>query len=253
MSTSAIAVSLAIMLHETFHFLTSVLLGANPSGITAFELLGNFDGLTPAGLIALGVSGSVANLLLLLVGWLILTKRALSSSSGLAAWYLFSFNGMLITTKMMGESIFGFGDWITVAQNMPDAMVFRGAVLLISAIGIVLMVRLSGKYLVFLLPYSDTRSRVVRAIRIIIVGALTSAVLVLVAALLRPIGTERDILLAFGAGVAPFVPLMFVARVVARSKHTGEVIGDRIGWILTLAAFLCAMIFWIGFGRGIST
>jgi hypothetical protein len=252
MSSSAVSVSLALMLHESFHFLASALLGSAPTLITAFEMLGSFGDLTRMGLIVLGISGSVANVLLLSVGWSMLIKPTPSLNTKLAAWYLFSFNGMLITTKMIGESIFGFGDWITVAQNMSDPMIVRGAVLVLGVLGVVLMVRLSGKYLGSLLPGSDAKHNGARAIRIISIGALTSGAMVFVAAALRPVGIERTILLAIGAGLAPFVPMGFAVRVVGNSRLNGGADYGREGLILPFAAILCTLIFWLGFGRGIS-
>jgi hypothetical protein len=153
---------------------------------------------------------------------------------------------------MIGEAIFGLGDWITVAQTMASPTLFRAAVLAIGVVGVLLMVRLSGKYLAGLLPISNQRNSGPKAMRIILVGALTSVVLVLVAAALAPVGIGRGIALAIGAGLAPFVPLAFTARVVAGLEQTGVVDYANNEWLLLVAAILCALIFWLGFGPGIS-
>jgi hypothetical protein len=252
LASSVIAVSLAIMLHELAHLLAGSLVGGSPTLLTAIELQGDFSSLTPAGLVVLGASGSVANVLLLVAGTWFLSRRELGPDAALTAWFLFSVNGMLLTTKMIGESVVGFGDWITVVGHLPGSLALRFILLGIGTAGVIWMVRASGGALARLLPPGAQAKRIAAARRIVMIGAGASAVLVLGASLPVPLGTTRTVLLALGAGLAPFVPMFFTPRVVGRALGTGSGEVDSGGWPWLVGAGACTLILWLAFGPGIS-
>jgi hypothetical protein len=147
------------MLHELAHLFAGSLVGGSPSLSTAIELQGDFSSLTPAGFVVLGASGSVANVLLLVAGAWFLSRRELGPDAALTAWFLFSVNEMLLTTKMIGESVVGFGDWITLVGHLPGSLALRFILLGIGTAGVIWMVRASGGALARLLPPGEQAKR----------------------------------------------------------------------------------------------
>jgi hypothetical protein len=251
-ASSVIAVGPAIMLHELAHLFAGVLAGGSPSLLTAVELQGDFSGLTQVGYVILGASGSLANAMLLLAGAWFMTYQDLSPDAALTAWFVFSVNGMLLTTKLIGETLAGFGDWNTVVSHLPGSITLRLILFGVGIAGVIWMVRSSGRLLAGQLPAGSPAKRAAAAKRIVLVGASASAVLVTGAAIRAPQGMTQAVLLALAAGLGPFVPMYFTHRVVARRPEAGS--GDFAvgGWTWILSAVICTLVLWLAFGPGIA-
>ncbi|MGE0353402.1 MAG: hypothetical protein AB7Q69_09195 [Gemmatimonadales bacterium] len=251
-ASSVITVGLAMMCHESAHVLAGWLAGGSPTMITSTETLGDFRSLSPAGLVALGISGSVINLLFSLLGWWILRRASGTPELRLTAWFFFAVNGMLVVSKMLGEPLAGFGDWMTVLRPLPGTNWLRILVVLLGGMGMVIMVRRSGTALGELLPSGEPSRRMADARRIVAIGAAASAVLVLGGAAANPVGTTRGMLLALGAGLGPFVPMTFAIRHIRRATSKYGVSGSAARWPWLLAAAATTLVTWFVVGPGLS-
>jgi hypothetical protein len=247
-----VAVGLAIMLHELAHLVAGVLVGGSPALMTATELHGDFGSLSKGGFVLLGASGSVANALLMMAGFWVGSWREEHNALALAAWFMIAVNGMLLGTKMIGESVVGFGDWMTVASQSSAPGLLRVMLFIIGVALTIWMVRVSGRRLAKLLPSGKAEERAQAARRVVLNGALASAVLVIGAALPAPTEALPTMALALVAGLAPFIPMIFSARRVRRESTVRSVSTASGGWPLQLAAIACALVLWLGFGPGIS-
>jgi len=113
---------------------------------------------------------------------------------------------------MMIEPLAGFGDWVTVLNPLPAKVLFRVLAALVGTAGLVVMIRLSGKTLGSLLPAGKPAERTAQARRIVYIGAASAAVLVLGRSVASPVGTIHAMLLALGAGLGPFLPMLGATR-----------------------------------------
>jgi hypothetical protein len=248
---SVLTVGLAIVCHEAAHILAGLLAGGTPTLWTPTEVRGDFTSLSPAGFVALGVSGSVVNVVLGALGWWMLQQSSKTGERQLLAWFLFAVNGMLVTTKMMGEPIAGFGDWMTVLRPLPATTALRLVVAVLGFAGVAVMVRRTGPALAALVPPGEARERVAEARRILVVGAVASTILVLGSCVMSPIATTRATLLALGAGLGPFIPMLFGLRFVRRVPSSLTAPLERGGWLWPVAAGATVIAIWFVIGPGI--
>ena len=64
------------------------------------------------------------------------------------------------------------------------------------------------------------------------------------------LGAARGVLLALGAGLGPFVPMMFATRFAARISGAGN--GVSGGWPWFVAPAVTLVVMWFVFGPGIA-
>ena len=250
-ATTILTVGLAFMCHELGHVIAGRIAGGTPTLLTAIQVLGDFETLTPAGFIALGISGSLVNLMFCGLGWWGLKQKTGRADFQLAAWFFFTINGLLITTKMMIEPLAGFGDWMTVLNPLPATVLFRILAALVGTAGLVVMIRLSGKTLGSLLPAGKPAERIAQARRIVYIGAAAAAVLVLGSSVANPVGTVQAMLLALGAGLGPFLPMLGAARLAQRTPPGEPLPRSQGGWGWLAAAGIMTFTMWFFFGPGI--
>jgi hypothetical protein len=249
---SIITVGFALMAHEFGHLVVAWCTKSTPTLITAVEVRGDFETLSPAGFVALGISGSLVNFLFLVLGGVMLSQNPANRGTQLAAWYLFAFNGVLLTSKMLIEPIAGFGDWMTILRPFPATNVLRGMVAVLGFLGIIFFIRRSGAALAPFLSERDANLRAKEARQIISLGGIGAIILVAGAALASPQDMTRAILLYLGAGVGPFFPLVFSIR--HASKHPKYFAEHSAGplWPWAATAGIVMILMWFVIGPGIS-
>ena len=143
-AASSFVTGIALMGHEWAHVLAGWLAGGTPTLVTSTEVLGDYSSLTTPGFVALGFSGSAFNVVLCAFGWWGLQRFAGGDDALLTAWFCYAINGMLVTTKMIGESLAGWGDWMTILNHLPLPTVMRGLVCATGLTGLIVMVRSAG-------------------------------------------------------------------------------------------------------------
>lgn len=250
-ASSIFTVGTAMIFHELAHAAAGWMAGGSPTLVTATEVRGDFASLSPAGFAALGVSGSLVNVLFCVVAGWVLARRSISADLRLGAWFVFAFNGMLVATKMMAEPLAGFGDWMTVLRRMPMATFGRGLVTAAGTAAVVFMVRRSGKALAQLVPDAAPARRRAEALRIVLAGAAAAAMLLLGSAVAVPGEKSRGILLALGV-LGPFIPMLFTARIVPRHPASDASAPARTRWPWVVAAGITAALLWFVFGPGLA-
>ena len=251
-AVSIITIGLAMVLHECGHVLTGWMLGGRPTLLSTTEVLGDFDSLSPWGFVLFGASGSIVNLIFCAFGWWVLKRRPATAELRLAAWFFFAANGFLVTTKMMGEAIAGFGDWMTILHSFPAVNTLRIVVAILGTAGVALLVRRTGAELARILPPGDPSLRAAEARRIIGIGAAAAFVLALGGGIASPIPTTRAILLSAGAVTAPFLPMLFGIRFLNRASSEQVGALRYAGWPWTVAAGVVAVVMWFVVGPGIN-
>lgn len=250
-AAAALTVSLAVMCHEAGHVVAGRLAGGSPTLITATETKGDFDALSPGGFVALGVSGSLVNVIFAALGWGVLRRGPATAEARLTAWFFFGVNGMIVALKMLGEPLMGFGDWMTILRPFPALGVTRIAAAAAGAAAVAFMVRRSGAALARLIPGDDPSPRRKEALRIVGVGALAATAQLLVASVMSPVPAARATLLAVGAGLGPFAALLFGVRFIAKMKQETVEEARPGGWPWYLAAVAATAVLWFVVGPGL--
>lgn len=251
-ASSVIAIGLGVMCHESAHVIAGWMMGGSPTLMTATEVRGDFSALSPVGFVALGISGSIINLLFCILGWWGLNRKATSDEFQLFAWFFFAVNGMLVTMKMVFEPLIGIGDWMTILGPFQAITYLRILVTALGVAGMVLMVRRSGALLAMLIPSGETSDRRVEAFRIVLIGAIASILLVLGSSIANPAWGVREILLALGAGLGPFIPMIFSVRFVSRYQSKKTTLTETGKWPLFWGAGITIITMWFIFGPGIT-
>jgi hypothetical protein len=250
-SASVLTVGTAMIFHELGHIAAGRMAGGTPRLLTATEVRGEFASLSHSGLVALGLSGSLVNLLLCLLGWWVLARRSISAELRLNAWFCFAFNGLIAATKMTSEPLAGFGDWMTVLGWMPGNAVYR---LLVAAAGVaalILLVKRSRVALARLLGDETAAGRRAEALQVVLTGAAAAAVLVLGEGLAAPEHKTRAMLLSLGV-LGPFVPMLFVARALPAYAATTACAPARATWPWVVGAGITAAVLWFVVGPGVA-
>jgi hypothetical protein len=250
--SSVIAVGLAMMCHELGHVLAGSLAGGTPTLITSTEVKGDFDSLSPAGFVALGISGFVVNVIFCVVAWWIARRRPAVAELQLLAWFSFAVNGMLVMMGAAVEPLFGFGDWMTILHALPGTALLRVLFTVLGTIGLIVMTRRAGYALGRLLPTGDPGHRMAEARRVVLIGAAVVAILVVGSSVANPIGTTRGTLLALGAGLGPFLPMMAGTRFVPRSLPGSDLTRTNGGILWVVASVAVTAVLWFVFGPGIA-
>jgi len=250
-ASAVLTVSLAAMCHEAGHVLAGRMAGGSPTLITATETKGDFDALSPAGFVALGISGSLVNVVFAALGWWALRRRPATAEGRLTAWFFFGVNGMIAALKMMGEPMMGFGDWMTILKPFPALGATRVAAAAAGTVAVAFMVRRSGAALSGLLPSGDPPRRRAEALRVISIGALASSVLLLIASVMSPLGLTRATLLALAAGLGPFFALLFGVRFVRGAEPEASEGAKPGGWPWYLGAVAVTSLLWFVVGPGL--
>lgn len=251
-TTSILAVGLAMVCHESGHVVAGRLAGGTPTLMTSTEVKGDFEDLSPAGFVALGLSGSIVNVVLGAIGLVLLKRSDASAALRLFAWYSFSVNGLIVTTAMLGESLVGFGDWMTILRPFEAATPLRYLAALIGAAGLIVMVRRSGALLRHVVPPAEPARRSAEARRLVALGGAAAIVLVLGSSVASPIGATRGSLLALGAGLGPFIPMMFATRFVSRFPSETQDPPREGGRIWLVGACVTVVVLWFLVGPGIA-
>ncbi|MGE0552987.1 MAG: hypothetical protein AB7R55_06125 [Gemmatimonadales bacterium] len=249
-AASVLTVGVAFTSHEAAHALVGWLAGGHPTLLTATEVRGDFDELTRWGRAALGGAGTVANLLLAALGWWGY-RRSRGARPRLVSWFFFALNGSLVGTKMIGEALAGWGDWMTILRPWPQVNALRWVIAILGLVWVALVVRKAGPALARLLPAGLPRERVAAARRLLAIGMLATAALVLGASVANPAGSARGMLLATGAALGSFAPLFFAARFAQTVPPDPEPETRGAGWPWLAAAGVVTLTLWLVVGPGI--
>jgi len=249
-AASLLATGLAFTCHEAAHALAGWLAGGHPTLLTATEVLGDFDSLTRWGRAALGGAGTAANLLLAGLGWWG-HQRARGALPRLTSWFFYALNGSLVGTKMMGEALAGWGDWMTILQPWPQVELLRFVVAALGLVVVGFVVRTAGPALAALLPPDEPPERVAAARRLVAIGTVAAAVLILGASVANPAGTTRSMLLAGGATLGSCAPLFLAARFARQLPPEPLTEASEPRWPWLAAAAVVALTLWLVVGPGI--
>jgi hypothetical protein len=250
-ASSLIVVGLAMVVHECAHVVAGMLAGGTPTLLTATEVKGDFDSLSPAGFVSFGFSGTLINLLFCALGWWGLNRASASAEFRLAAWILFSVNGIIVGTETLFETVAGWGDWATILNPLPGTLMLRVVFAILGAAFLIFMVKRSAATLATLVQPGEPRQRVAEARRIVLIGAIAAAVLVVGGNIFNPVGSTRGVLLGLGAGVGPFALMMLGARFVGRFPSTEAPQPVKRVWPWLAAGIATTLVTWFVFGPGI--
>ncbi len=203
------------------------------------------------------VSGPIIIILIALIGFGLLRKMPAKSTTARFSLFLFFItNACISVTYLILGPLLGFGDWMTVAQILPNQRLARGLLTVAGALAMWrLLLIVTREFARFVSQAPGDKVKV--AFGISWTCFFTMGVLGLVAGLLSPLGlgnpTETFFLLGNGFGGC-WILLLAAGRVTSteysdlRTSWPG--IGPSNTWVIS--GVIVTAIFVLGFGRGIA-
>jgi hypothetical protein len=251
---ACVAYASAVALHELGHALAGYAVGGRPTLISSTDVRGDWGDVGALDFVLLGVSGSLVNWLLAILGIVWYRRSGDSSRAKLFPWLLISVNGFLAATYMIVSPLFGVGDWMTILRRFEPQLILRIFVVVIGANVTLAWFGLVAKWLGHIVIGVPESRRVEIAGRLAMTAWLTGGAVTGAAALWSPIGVPRALLLAVLSSMGATFLMLPAARLAksprwANATTAWNGIGPSLGWIGI--GLLSAAVFIFVFGPGI--
>lgn len=244
-------------LHESTHAIVGSFLGAELLLVTSNSVLwGDFSAVLDRGLMLYTMSGPSIIIVTALISFGLLKKTSAKSST--ARFFLFLFfttNACIAVSYLTVGPLLGFGDWMDLAQILPNPGIARGLLTVTGALatwGLLLIVNRQFAQFVSQAPGDKVRV----AFGISWTCFLTMGVLGLVAGLLSPVGlgNPTEIFLLLGQSFSACWILFLAAGRVASTEYSDSIaswvgIGPSNTWVIS--GVVVSAVFVFGFGLGI--
>lgn len=237
----------AIVLHEAGHYVAGLLVGGAPTLLSTTDLRGSWEGVSAAGLVAIGASGSMVNVVLAVAGWLLARARPRSAALRWLAWLTVAVNGFIVGLYMIVSPALDFGDWNTILRSFAWHQGLRVAFVLIGIVATLRWFQLVRNLAGGAVPGlgAGWGAPLVRIVW------LASGALAAAAALLSPLGWRWAIPISIGSTLGTTWPMVVAARAAARgaSGDGGETLRASPAWIAAGSA--TALVLVLVFGPGV--
>jgi len=242
-----IVYAVAVVLHEAAHYVAGLLVGGTPTLLSTTDLRGTWAGVSAAGMVAIGASGSAVNVVLAAAGWLLARSRPRSAALRWLAWLLVAVNGFLVGLYMIVSPALDFGDWNTILRSFPWHTALRVVFVAIGVVATLRCFRLVRRLAAGAVPglAAGWGAPLVR------IAWLAAGTLAVAAALLSPLGWRWAIPLSIGSTLGTTWPMLIAARAAAReaAPDDGATLRASPAWIA--AGCVTAAVFVFVFGPGV--
>jgi hypothetical protein len=252
-SIAIVAYAIANIFHEGVgHGGACVLTGCIPEAMSSIHFSGDEAGVSDAGRRWIAAGGSIANLVLGLFAWALLT-RARSPQWRVFLWLLAFVNLLQAAGYLLFSGVGNIGDWAVVVAGWQPAWAWRAGLAVVGAAMYVWVARECARAIA---PLVDARSpdRERRARRLAWTAYFTGGILYCISGLLNPLG---PLLLLISAAAASFGGTSAFLWCTSWLRHPSFAASDdppasvtrHRGWIA--AGIVTAIVFVAVLGRGV--
>ncbi|MDE0897716.1 MAG: hypothetical protein OSA81_01745 [Longimicrobiales bacterium] len=251
-AAAAAVVSVSVALHEATRLLATLAVGGEPTLLLSTGLQGDWSGLSDAGYVALGVSGSVASGILALVGWR-LAQRGVGSPTMVAVtgWLLFAVNAWLPTVHLVLSPLLEFGDWMAIIDRFPNRNPLRASLIVTGLFISGLVWKETVPSLARVIGNGNAMDRRARALRLVRAAWLATGVVAGVAALLGPDPRAALLAVALAGTWGSMWPILVAGRRVGGHPVPGDPLRLRRSLPVIAGGIVVAVAFVVLLGSGI--
>jgi len=224
-----------------------VLVSVSSTGVEGY-----WSTLRNAGWLLLGVSGSLANVLLVVTGWLIYRRSIGRPGVGtLVGWCLFAVNAWVPTLYLIASPALGFGDWMDVLSRFAALGPVRVSAVATGFFMTGLLWRATTETLARLVGGGPAHERTVRARQLTRVVWVAGGVVAITAGAFAPSGVLRGAGIALGSTMGSTWPLLLAAERVGDTPVPGAPLSVPRSVPLIASALVLAVVFVLVLGPGV--
>jgi hypothetical protein len=214
---------------------------------------GDLAGLDAADITVIGVCGSLMNVILAALGWLMLrSERPYSAAARFFAWLLMTVNGFIPAVYLIVSPLLGIGDWMTIFRRYDNPWIWRGVTVIIGLVLTPAWFRLVRRTATALFS-GLTAAAGNPSGRIGLVSWWSGGALAFAAALFSPLDWQWALMIAVSSTMGVTWPMLPAIQDAAGQADAGGPepggIGPAYAWIA--AAIVASLIFVFIFGPGI--
>ena len=242
----------ALMAHELAHALVGQLVGGTPTLVSSTGTRGDWSTLGAPGILAVGVSGSLANLVLAVSGWTV-ARRGRGAPTAVTAlgWLLFAVNAWIPVTRLVVSPALDIGDWSTVVSAFPAQGPLRASLTVAGLFLVALLWKETAPSLARTVGGGSRAGREARARRLVRAAWLSGGVIALVASLLGPLDASWAVAVGAGSTLGTTWPILPAAARVTEHPVPGRPLRlPRTPWLL-LAGTIAGLVLVLVFGPGL--
>ncbi len=251
-AAGALATMLGVAAHELAHALVGARMGGVLVSLSSTGVEGYWSSLRNAGWLLLGVSGSMANVLLAVSGWLIYRRSVGRPGTGtLVGWSLFVVNAWVPTLYLIASPALGFGDWMDVLSRFAALGPVRVSAAVTGLFMTGLLWRATTETLARLVGGGAANERTARARQLTRIVWVAGGVVAIAAGALAPSGALRGAGIALGSTMGSTWPLLIAAERVGDTPVPGSPLSVPRSIPLVASALVLAAAFVFLLGPGV--
>ncbi|MEM7414777.1 MAG: hypothetical protein AAF389_04715 [Gemmatimonadota bacterium] len=239
--------------HEFAHLLAARLVGAPATFLSSVGVVGDWSGLDDGGAIVVGASGSLSNVLLALVGWLLLRVRAgRPTLVTVAGWLLVYLSLWPVVGYAVLSPIVGPDDWMIVLDRFPNRGALRATIIVTGLFAAGVVWRAMSEKLALTIGNGLAADRRRRARQLVWTAWFAGTALVTFSAVVGAHEPWTRGAIAIAIFALSTIPILVAAEEVGRIPVPGEALpGERSVPALVLG-MLCGIAFVALLGPGIT-
>lgn len=257
-ATGILVYALALGAHGGARVLAGWMVGGAPTLVPSADtggdwagLGGDWAGLGEMATVAVGLSGSLANAALALVGWLVFRRGVGAPTTTTAlGWLVFAVNAWIPTSYLVVSPLLAFGDWAAIVSVFPNQGPLRASLTVTGLFVAGLLWKETVPSLARAVGGGSGPDRRARASRIVRTAWLSGGLVALLTSLLSPLGVVWAVPVAAGSTLGVTWPLLPAAGKVGEHPVPGAPLRlGRSSWLIVAGA-LAGLVFVTVFGPG---
>lgn len=251
-ATGVLVYAVALVAHEGAHALVGWMAGGTPTLVSSTDTRGDWSGLGEMAMVAIGVSGSLANAALALLGWLVFRRGVGAPTTTTAVgWLVFAVNAWIPTSYLAVSPLFAFGDWATIVSIFPNQGPLRASLTVTGLFLAGLLWKETVPSLARVVGGGSAADRSRRASRLVRTAWVSGGVAALLAALSSPLGLTWAVPVAVGSTLGTTWPLLAAASKVDEHPVPGPPLRLARSPRLIVAGILAGLVLVAVLGPGV--
>lgn len=251
-AAAVLATALGIMAHQTAHVLAGALAGGHPTLVTSTGFDGYWSGFRNAGVLALWTSGSLAHVVLAVLGWTVFRRGGREPGTWTAVgWIFFAVNAWIPTAYLIVTPLAGIGDWMPVLERFRQVGPMRASAVVTGLFIAGQLWKETGSSLARLVGNGAADVRRRRARMITRVTWTAGGLLAVAAAALDPAGPLLAVPIAAAGTFGSTWPILAAARAVPETPVPGAPLRLERSAAVIAAGLVAALLLVVVFGPGV--